>query len=78
MISSIDLPRFLATSSGVFKLPSPSIVAKTTFCLLLDPKDLVRMFLYPANSRTERAGPPAMIPVPSGERFNNTGMMQQR
>ena len=46
--------------------------ANTTFCLLLEPKDFERMFLYPASSRTIREGPPAMIPVPSGDVFNNT------
>ena len=48
------------------------IVARTTFCLLFDPKDFVRMFLYPASSSTLRAGPPAMIPVPSGAVFRRT------
>ena len=28
--------------------------------------------MIPASSHTERAGPPAMIPVPSGDFFNNT------
>ena len=48
------------------------MVANTTFCLLLEPKDFERMFLYPASSRTERDGPPAITPVPSGDVFNNT------
>ena len=30
----------------------PAIVARTTFCLLRDPKDFVRIFLYPARSNT--------------------------
>ena len=30
------------------------------------------MFLIPASSQTIRAGPPAMIPVPSGAFFNRT------
>ena len=34
--------RFLATSSGVFNWRRPAIVASTTFCLLLEPKDFVR------------------------------------
>ena len=70
--SSTDFPRSFATCSGVFKFFNPSIVANTTFCLLLEPKDFERMFLYPASSRTIREGPPAMIPVPSGDVFNNT------
>ena len=47
----------LPDSSGCFRA---SIVARTTFCLLLDPRDFVRMFLIPAISSTLRAGPPAM------------------
>ena len=34
----------------------PAIVASTTFCLLLEPNALERIFLYPASSRTAREG----------------------
>ena len=69
------MPRSLATSSGVLSFFNPSIVANTTFCLLFEPRDFARIFLNPAISRTLRAGPPAITPVPSGERFNNTSAL---
>ena len=72
MISSTDLPRLAATSSGVFNWLKPSMVASTTFCLLLDPRDFVRIFLIPASSHTLRTGPPAITPVPSGAFLRRT------
>src|ERR1051325_4365118 len=51
---------------------SASKVALTTLCGLAVPRDLVRMFWMPADSRMARTGPPAMTPVPSEAGLSST------
>lgn len=68
-----EIPRSFATSSRVFNSFKPAIVARTTFCLLREPRDFVRIFLNPASSKTARAGPPAMIPYLLWRLFHQYG-----
>src|SRR5687767_11973432 len=58
-------PRRFLYCSSVRSALSASNVALTTLCGLAVPRDLVRMFWMPADSRMARTGPPAMTPVPS-------------
>src|SRR5688500_13257386 len=55
-------PRRFLYCSSVRRALSASNVALTTLCGLAVPRDLVRMFWMPADSRIARTGPPAMTP----------------
>src|ERR1051325_4217943 len=59
------LPRRVLYSSSLRSCLRASKVALTTLWGLAVPRDLVRMFWMPADSRMARTGPPAMTPVPS-------------
>ena len=63
------LPRDLAPDT---RRVSPSIVARTMLCGLVEPRLLVRMSVMPAHSSTARTGPPAMTPVPVAAGLSST------
>src|SRR5688500_12352041 len=63
-VGSSSPPRRDLYCSAVRSCLSASKVALTTLCGLAVPRDLVRMFWMPADSRMARTGPPAMTPVP--------------
>src|ERR1700755_1384265 len=54
------LPRRALYSASLRSCLRASKVALTTLCGLAVPRDLVRMFWMPADSRMARTGPPAM------------------
>src|SRR5262249_2272583 len=58
------MPRSRAIWPTVASLLSPSMAAHTMLCGLVDPRDLVRMSVTPAQSSTPRTAPPAIPPVP--------------
>ncbi len=62
----------MATSSGVLIDLSPFIAACAIFNLVLAPNALDTISRTPANSRTARTDPPAMIPVPALAGFKIT------
>ena len=68
--SSTDLPRNAATSSTRFNCFKPSIVARTMFTGVFEPRDFDKIFEIPDNSNTARTGPPAITPVPGCSWFN--------
>src|SRR5712692_7758959 len=71
-IASTSMPRSLATRRGVVRRFSPSIVARTMLCGLVEPRLLVRMSRTPAHSSTARTGPPAITPVPDAAGLRST------
>src|SRR5512140_1853267 len=70
--SSTDLPLSAATCAAPLSLISPSMVALTTLCGLLEPSDLQRTFRTPTTSSTDLLAPPAINPVPSDAGFRST------
>src|ERR1700674_5788005 len=70
--SSTCLPRRRATSNGSFILSSPSKVARTTLCGLVEPRTFVRTSRTPAARITARTAPPAITPVPCDAGFIRT------
>ena len=58
------MPRSLATSSGLRRLSSPSIVALTRLIGFWVPMLLVSTSRTPPSSSTARTPPPAITPVP--------------
>src|SRR6267143_6895860 len=71
-MASSSTPRSLATRRGVVRRLSPSIVARTMLCGLVEPRLLVRMSRTPAHSSTARTGPPAITPVPDAAGLRST------
>src|SRR6266571_4340885 len=71
-MASSSTPRSLATRRAVVRCCSPSNVARTMLCGLVEPRLLVRMSRTPAHSSTARTGPPAMTPVPDAAGFRST------
>src|SRR6266849_2328847 len=71
-LSSPLRPRRFLYSFSLRSCLSASKVALTTLCGLAVPRDLVRMFWMPADSRMARTGPPAMTPVPSAAGLSRT------
>src|SRR5207253_1911491 len=65
-------PRRFLYSLSLRSCLSASNVALTTLCGFAVPRDLVRMFWMPADSRIARTGPPAMTPVPSDAGLRRT------
>lgn len=55
-----------ATLLAVTCVDKALIAALTMLIGLFEPKFFVYTFWYPANSRTARIAPPAIIPLPSG------------
>ena len=72
MTSRISLPRSFATSSGRFRLFSPSTVAISRLIGFAVPSDLARMSRTPPSSSTARTPAPAITPVPSEAGFRST------
>jgi hypothetical protein len=70
--SSTDLPRSAATCSALLNLINPLIVALTTLCGLLEPRDLQSTFRTPTTSSTDLLAPPAINPVPSDAGLSKT------
>src|SRR5574344_365343 len=73
--SSTFLPLNAATCSGVLCILKASNVALATLILVLEPNDLETISLTPASSKTARADPPAITPVPSLAGFNKTSAL---
>ena len=71
-MSRTDLPRSLATSSGVRSAFRPASVARTRLIGFDVPSDFARMSRMPASSSTARTPAPAMTPVPGLAGFSST------
>src|SRR3954469_16876620 len=69
---SSSIPRSDLYSASLRSCLSASNVALTTLCGFAVPRDFVRMFCMPADSRIARTGPPAMTPVPSEAGLSST------